>query len=150
MKVLLLEDIKGTGKKGDVKEVSDGYARNFLIPRKMVKQLTAGVINEITGQKNADEHKKQMEMEQADRLKQALDNQSIVVKAKSGSKGRLFGSVTTKEIADAIKQETGCEVDKRRIILNGDIKLCGTYEVVVKIHAGVNAAVNIIVEGYPG
>lgn len=147
MKVLLLEDIKGTGKKGDVKEVSDGYARNFLIPRKMAKQLTPGVINEIEGQKNADDHRKMQEIEQAERLKEILDNQSIIVKAKAGSTGRLFGSVTTKEIAQAIKDVTDCDVDRRRITMDVDIKQYGTYEVTVKLHSGTNAVVRVIVQG---
>jgi len=146
MKVVLLEDVKGTGKKGDVKEVSDGYARNFLLPRKLARQLTASVMNELQGRKAAEEHKKKTEIEEAKLQKQLIDGEFFIVKAKSGSGGRLFGSVTTKEIAAAIFEKTGCEVDRRRIILNTDIKQYGSYDVTVKIHSGVNALITVVVE----
>ena len=146
MRVVLLEDIKGTGKKGDVKEVSDGYARNYLLPKKLARQMTASVVNEITNRKNAEDHKRKVELEQANRDKEAIDGRAFVVKAKSGSGGRLFGSVTTKEISAVIKQETGCDIDRRRISLDTDIKQYGSYEVAIKIHTGVNAAVTIVVE----
>ena len=146
MKVILLEDIKGSGKKGDVKDVSDGYARNYLFPKKLARQVTASVLNEIEGRKSAEEHKKKTEAEQAEQQKRLIDGEFFIIKAKSGAGGRLFGSVTTKEIAASIFRKTGCEIDRRRIVLDTDIKQYGSYDVTVKIHSGVNAAITIVVE----
>ena len=146
MKVVLLEDIKGTGKKGDVKDVSVGYARNYLFPKKMAQELTASIMNELKSKKSSEEHKKQQEIEQAQNDRDLLDGQGYIVKAKSGSGGRLFGSVTTKEIAQAIKDKSGCDIDRRKIILESDIKQYGSYDVTVKIHSGISAKIIVIVE----
>jgi len=146
MKVVLLEDIKGTGKKGDVKDVSDGYARNYLFPKKLARQVTASVINELEGKKKAEEHRRKAETEQAEQQKKLIDGEFFIIKAKSGSGGRLFGSVTTKEIATSIFNKTGCEIDRRRIILDADIKQYGNYDITVKIHSGVSAVITIVVE----
>lgn len=146
MKVVLLQDIKGNGKKGDVKEVSDGYARNFLFPRKLAREVTASVMNELTNKKSAEEHKKQLEWEQAEKIKSDIDGKKFVIKAKSGAGDRLFGSVTTKEIALVIEEETGYSIDRRKIALDRDIKQYGKYEVVLKIHSGISAGITVVVE----
>ncbi len=146
MKVVLLEDVKGTGKKGDVKEVSDGFARNFLFPKKLAQEVNASVINELTNKKSAEDHKKKLELVEAESVKEKIDGKSYSIKAKSGAGGRLFGSVTTKEIASAIKEQSGCDVDRRKIQLDTDIKQHGSYEVTVKIYSGVQAILTIVVE----
>ena len=146
MKVVLLEDIKGTGKKGDIKDVSDGYARNFLLPKKMAQELTSTLLNDINNKKNADTHRKQMELEQATKDRDLLEGQAYVIKAKSGTGGRLFGSVTTKEVAQAIKDKSNIDIDRKKIVLETDIKTYGRYDVTIKIHTGIVANVYIFVE----
>ena len=146
MKVLLLEDIKGTGKKGDVKDVSDGYARNFLLPKKLAQQVTAGVMNELKNKKEAEEFKRKLEVDRAHEYKELIEGQGYIVKAKAGSGGRLFGSITTKEIAQSIKDKSGCDIDRRKIILENEIKHYGSYDVAVKIYTGISANITVIVE----
>jgi large subunit ribosomal protein L9 len=146
MKVVLLKDIKGTGKKGDVAEVSDGYARNYLFPRKLAQEVTASVMNEITNKRNAEQHKKQLELDDANRIRDEINGKEFVIKAKSGTGDRLFGSVTAKEIAVAIAEKTGNDVDRRKIQLEKEIKHFGRYEVSIKIYSGVTADVVVVVE----
>ena len=146
MKVVLLSDVKGTGKKGDIKEVSDGFARNFLLPKKLAQVVTPNILNDINNKKKAEEHKKQQELDQANQDRALLDGQAYVVRAKSGSGGRLFGSVTTREIAEAIKNKSGIEIDRRNIVLENDIKQYGSYEVIIKIHTGITARIYLFVE----
>ena len=143
MKVVLLQDIKGTGKKDQLVEVSDGYARNYLFARKLAKPATTSAINEVTTKQEAVEHHKQVELDGAKALAAKIDGGKYVVKAKAGSGDRLFGSVTAKEIAAEIKNSAGCEVDKRKIVLDRDIKAFGSYEVAVKIYNGVTAKITV-------
>ncbi|MCL1830496.1 MAG: 50S ribosomal protein L9 [Oscillospiraceae bacterium] len=146
MKVVLLEDIKGTGKKGDIKDVSDGYARNYLLPKKLAKELTASLQNDIENKRKAEERKQQMELEQAHKDRDLLEGQAYVIKAKSGTGGRLFGSVTTKEIATAILNKSAIDIDRRRIVLESDIKQYGRYDVTVKFKQGISAKIYVFVE----
>lgn len=146
MKVVLLEDIKGTGKKGDIKEVSDGYARNFLLPKKLAKEATTSLMNDIENKKKAEERRKKVELEQAYMDRDLLEGQAYVVRAKSGSGGRLFGSITTKEVAVAIKDKSNIDIDKRNIIIEEDIKQYGRYDVLIKIHSGITAKIYLFVE----
>ncbi len=148
MKVVLLQDIKGTGKKGDVKEVSDGYARNFLFPKKLAREVTASVMNELTNKKNAEDHKRQLELLQAEKIKSEIDGEAFTVKAKSGAGDRLFGSVTTKEIAASIEEKTGHAIDRRKILLDRDIKQYGKYEVSVKIYSGITRLMKVIITSF--
>ena len=147
MKVVLLEDVKGTGKRDDIKEVSDGYARNFLFPKKLAKEATPTILNDIKNKKKAEEHKRQLELEQAQKDRDLLDGQGYVIKAKSGTGGRLFGAVTTKEIAQVIKDKSNIDVDRKKIILETDIKQHGSYEVEIKVHSGISAKIYLFVEG---
>ncbi|MEG1060519.1 MAG: 50S ribosomal protein L9 [Oscillospiraceae bacterium] len=144
MKVVLLQDIKGTGNKDELVEVSDGYGRNYLIARKLAVPATNSAINEVNTKHDAKEHHKLVEIDNAKDTAAKIDGKKYVIKAKAGSGDRLFGSVTAKEIAAEINKDTGCDVDKRKIVLDRDIKSFGTYEVVVKVYSGVNA--KIIVE----
>lgn len=145
MKVVLLQDIKGSGKKDELINVSDGYARNYLFPRGLAKEATVAAIGELKSKQDAIDHKKAVELEAAQRDAAQIDEKTFVIKAKAGADGKLFGSVTAKEIAAAIVQGTGVVVDKRKIVLEKDIKAFGNYEVTVKIHQGVAAKVFVTV-----
>lgn len=143
MKVILQADVKGTGKKGQVFEVADGYARNFLFPKKLAIEATPGNIQDITHKQALEDRRKVKEKEAAVELAGKLNALQIEVKTKTGEGGRLFGSVTGKEIADALKKQHGFEVDKRKLDLKDPIKALGNYEVHVKIHADVIAKLQV-------
>lgn len=145
MKVVLLQDVKGSGKKGDIINASDGYARNFLLPKKMAKEVTAQVMNEIKNAEQAKQHRIEVEKAQASQWANKLNGQVIKIFAKGGKEGRLFGSVTAKEIADEIKKAFSIPVDKRKINLSADIKTFGTYSCEVKLYAGISANVSVMV-----
>lgn len=139
MKVVLLKDIKGTGKKDDIVNVADGYARNYLFPRKLACEANAGTLGEAEAKAKAAEHRKEVELAAARDSAAALSGKTFVIKARAGADSHLFGSVTAKEIADAVKAQTGEEIDKRKIVLDADIKAFGTYEAKVKLYLGVSA-----------
>ena len=147
MKVILQADVKGTGKKGQVFEVADGYARNFLFPKKLAIEATTGNIQDITHKKVLEDRRKEKEKETAVELAAKLNALLIEVKTKTGEGGRLFGSVTSKEIADALKKQHGVEVDKRKLELKEPIKALGNYEVHVKVHPDVIATLKVHVFG---
>lgn len=139
MKVILQADVKGTGKKGQVYEVADGYARNFLFPKKLAIEATTGNLQDVTHKKAVEERRKQKEKEDAVAMGNRLDSLRVEVKTKTGEGGRLFGSVTSKEIAEVLKKQHGIEIDKRKLELKDTIKALGTYEVHVKLHPEVSA-----------
>ncbi|KGP76388.1 50S ribosomal protein L9 [Desulfosporosinus sp. Tol-M] len=143
MKVILQADVKGTGKKGQVFEVADGYARNFLFPKKLAIEATAGNIQDIKHKKALEDLRKGKEKEAAVELAGKLNALMIEVKTKTGEGGRLFGSVTSKEIADVLKNQHGVNVDKRKLELREPIKALGNYEVHVKIHPDVSAKLQV-------
>lgn len=143
MKVVLLQDIKGTGKKGELINVSDGYARNFLMPRKLAKEADAQALNELKNAEQSRQHKIAVETAQAQENAKKLEGQILTMTAKAGQGGRLFGSVTGKEIANELKAKFGVAVDKRKIVLESDIKAFGTYQCEVKLYTGISAKVNI-------
>jgi len=143
MKVILQADVKGTGKKGQVFEVADGYARNFLFPKKLAIEATTGNVQDITHKKVLEERRKEKEKEVAVELAGKLNALRIDVKTKTGEGGRLFGSVTSKEIVDALKKQHGVEVDKRKLELKEPIKALGNYEVHVKIYPDVIAKLQV-------
>ena len=146
MKVILQKDVKGQGKKGQMVEVSDGYARNFLLPRKLAVEATADALN---SKKNADEaaafHAAE-DKKAALALKEKLAKTPVKIKAKAGSAGRLFGSVTTKEIAEALKTQHGVDLPKTRLELSEPIKSFGTYRVKAKLYTEVAGEVIVQVE----
>ncbi|MDK2813152.1 MAG: large subunit ribosomal protein [Clostridiales bacterium] len=146
MKVVLKKDVKGSGKKDQLVEVSDGYARNFLIPRGLAVVADGAAINEVKTKENAKQHHAAVELENAQQTAKKIDGTTVTVKAKAGQGGRLFGAVTAKDIAEAIGKITGETVDKRKIVLDADIKNYGRYEVEVKIHPGVVAKLTVAVE----
>lgn len=145
MKVILLEDVKSVGKKGELINASDGYARNFLLPRKLAKEANAQAMNELKNAENAKAFKIQTEKEEAQKAVKALKDKIVRVTAKAGQGGRLFGAVTAKEIAQEIKKQFGLDIDKRKITLEGDIKAFGTYIVDVKLYSGIVAKVSVAV-----
>ena len=131
MKVILKADVKGNGKKGEIINVSDGYARNFLFPKGLAVEANAQAMNEYNNAVSSKEHHEQVLKDAAKEAKTKLDAIEIVIKAKAGSGGRLFGSVTSKEIAAEIKKVTALDIDKKKIVLDSDIKAFGTFTVPV-------------------
>lgn len=145
MKVILLQDVKGTGKKGELKEVSDGYARNFLLPKNLAKKATAQAMSELKNAEESKAFKIEEDKKKANSEKSKLEGKSINIKAKAGQGGRLFGSVTAKEISAELKKQFGINVDKRKISLDVDIKAFGTYNAEVKLYTGIVAKVKVVV-----
>jgi large subunit ribosomal protein L9 len=145
MKVILLQDIRGIGKKGQVIDTTDGHARNYLIPRKLAVEATAHHLNEIEAKKKAELHRQTSELEAAQALGKSLSQAKIEVSVKTGENGRLFGSVTNKEIASALSARTGLAIDKRKIVLDEPIKTVGDKQVEVKLHAQVSARITVSV-----
>ena len=143
MKVILLQDVKGQGKKGQLIDVSDGYARNFLLPRKLAQEATADAINTMKMNDKAAQEKRQKEREQALALSKVLKEMTLTVMAKGGGAGRLFGSVTNAEIADALQKQHKIDLDKRKIVLKEPIKNVGTYTVTCKLGYEVNAELTV-------
>ena len=146
MKVILLQDVKGTGKKGELANVSDGYARNFLLPRKLAREADAQAMNELKNAEQSRQHKIEVETAQAKENKAKLEGKTLVMTAKAGQGGRLFGSVTNKEVAAAVQREFGIAVDKRKVVLESDIKAFGTYGCEIKLYTGISAQVKIMVK----
>ena len=144
MKVILLQDVKGSGKKWDLVNVSDGYARNFLFPKKMAMEATAQAMTEKKNKDQAKEFHKQEEIKAAQQIADKLKDQTVTIAAKAGTAGRLFGSVTAKEISAAIKKEFGFDIDKRKISV-GEVKSFGTFQVEVKVLTGVTTNMKLMV-----
>ena len=144
MKVILLADVKGQGKKGEVKNVSEGYARNFLFPRKLAVEANEGAVQQLKTQQDAMLRKEAQEIQIAQQLAQKLESLTIEIHAHSGDGGRLFGAITSKNIADTLK-EHGLEIDKRKIQLPEPIKALGRYQVHIKLHPEVTANIAVSV-----
>ena len=148
MKVILLQDVKSLGKKGDIVEVSDGYARNAILPKKLGVEATGKNLNDLKLQNQHAEKVAQENYESALALAKTIEETKVEVKIKSGEGGRTFGSVSTKEIAAATKEQTGLDLDKKKMQLPAAIKALGTYEVPVKLHPKVTAKLSVhVVEG---
>lgn len=147
MKVILQAEVKGTGKKGQICEVSDGYARNYLFPRKLAVEATAGNLQDIAHKKAAEEKKKEKEKQEAQDLAKKLEAITVEIPTKTGEGGRLFGSVTNKEIAELLKKQYKIELDKRKLELKEPIKNLGTYTVHAKLHPEVSADLQVRIVG---
>ena len=146
MQVILLEDVKSLGKKGEIVKVNDGYARNFILPKKLGLEATPKNLNDLKLQKAAEE-KRQLELlNQAKEQKESLEALTVVLKIKTGEGGRTFGSVSTKEIAAGLLEQHGITIDKKKMQLNDAIKNMGTYHVAVKLHPKVTAELKVRVE----
>ncbi|MEE1262899.1 50S ribosomal protein L9 [Ruminococcus sp.] len=142
MKVILLQDIKALGKKGELAEVSEGYGRNYLLPKKLAKEANAQAMNEYKNAENSKNYKIATAKAQAEQDKQKLEGKVFRMKA-NGNNGKLFGSVTSKQIAEEIKKQYGIAVDKRKVVLERDIKEFGTYKAEVKLYTGISASIDV-------
>ena len=145
MKVVLKQDVKGTGKKGELVEVADGYARNFLLKRGLAIPADAGAMNELKNREAAKAYRLAEEQKAAEEQKDAIDGKTVKLTAKAGANGKLFGSVTAKEIAEGIEKQLGVTLEKRKVVLKDDIKAFGSYTIEVKIYNGVSANVFVVV-----
>ena len=148
MKVILLKDIKGSGKKDQIIEVSDGYARNYLLPRKLAAEATAEAVNSIERAKQAEKHREDVKRDEAEQQARALKGKVVIVKVRAGEGGRLYGSITTQEIADALKAQHGITLDKRKIELAEAIRTTGQTTMTLRLSAGVSARMllNVVAE----
>lgn len=142
MKVVLLKDVKGTGKKGEIKEVADGYAKNFLIKNGFAKKANAEAISENNLQKESVAFHKEMEKQQAVALSEKLKDVKIVLSIKCGENGKTFGSVTSKEIAEQLKSK-GYDIDKKKVEFTQPIKTIGIYKIQIKLHPEVSVKINL-------
>jgi ribosomal protein L9 len=145
MKVILLQDVKAQGKKGEVINVSDGYARNFLFPKKLAAEADAKVMNELKNHEAAVKHKAEVDKQNAVDLAAKLDTILVKISNPAGADGRLYGSVTTKDISDALKAQFAIDIDKRKMSTSESIKFYGTYTIEIKLHPDVSAKINILV-----
>lgn len=145
MKVIFNADVKGKGKKGELKDVADGYARNFLIPKGLASEATADNINTMKLQKKAHDAQVEREKAEARAISEKLAASQIVIKANAGESGKLFGAVTSQEIADAIKEQAGIEIEKNKIVTGDPIKAFGTYTLKAKLGYEISGNINLIV-----
>lgn len=142
MKVILLQDVKKMGKKGDVIEASDGYARNYLFPRKLAEEATANALHVVNAKKENERKKKLAELEAAQKLAAELKGKEVTINAKAGDNGRLFGAITNKDVSEAINSEFNLSIDKKKVVVN-TIKVAGTYEVEVKLYPEVSTKMKV-------
>lgn len=147
MKVILNQDVKGKGKKGQLVEVSDGYARNFLLPKGLAKEATNTNINIMNGKNEAEAYHQQMALEEAQATKAKMEEVEVVLSAKAGENGKLFGSITSKDVAEALKMQHHIKLDKKKFVMPDGIKMLGTTTVDVKIHQGVTGKLKVTVKG---
>ena len=146
MEIILLQDVKSLGKKGEIVKVNDGYARNFILPKKLGVEKTDKALHELKLQKAAEEKRQQEILEEAQALGKSIEAGSITLKIKAGEGGRTFGSVSTKEIAVAMKDQLNLEIDKKKMQLADPIKNFGTYHVPIRLHPKVTAEITVKVE----
>ena len=146
MKVIFLQDVKGKGKKGQMMEISDGYARNFLLPKKLAIEATPDAINTMRMNDKAAAERAAKERAEALEISHKLREMTLVVTAKGGGAGKLFGSVTSQEIADALKAKSGITIDKRKIVMSDPIKTVGTYTVQCKLGYEITAPLTVKIE----
>ena len=144
MKVILLQDVKKMGKKGDVIEASDGYARNYLFPRKLAEEATANALHVVNAKKENERKKKLAELEAAQKLAAELKGKEVSIEAKAGESGRLFGAITNKDIAEVINSKFNLSIDKKKIVMD-TIKVAGGYEIEVKLYTEVSTKMKVII-----
>ena len=143
MKVIFLQDVKGSGKKGEVKNVADGYARNMLLPKGLAVEANATNMTKLKGQQDSAQQKIDMEKKAANDAADKLRGKKVTIKAKAGSNDRLFGSVTAGNVSDAISEQFGIKVDKKKITLNTDIKAFGSYTAEIKFYTGISEKIDV-------
>ncbi len=145
MKVVFLADVKGQGKKDQIKEVSDGYARNFLLPKKLAVPADAKMMNEIKNKEASKQHKIETEKAEAKALAEKLQKITVKITAQAGGDGRLYGSVTSKDISEALSKQFGIAIDKRKMTLDEPIKAFGLYSIDVKLYTEISGKINVSV-----
>ncbi len=146
MKVILLQDVKNLGKKGDIVETAEGYGRNFLLPRKMAKEATAANVNQAKADKATAAHRAAQAKDEAVVLGAQVEKVVVTVKVRVGENGKMFGTVTSKDVAEALIKQTGLDIDRRKIELKGTVKNPGEYNAVAKLHTDVTANFKVVVE----
>lgn len=146
MKVILLADIKGVGKKDEVINASDGYARNFLLPKKLAVPADSGNMSRLNDKKASMAHKKELELNEAKEVAKKLAKIELIIKVKAGENGKIFGGVTNKEIAEELKKAHNLDVDKKKIVLKENIKNLGRFSVDVKLYEGVSEKLTVVVQ----
>lgn len=148
MKVIFMQDVKGTAKKGEVKNVADGYARNSLIPKGLAVEATAKNMSDLKGKQDSAQHKIDVDKAEANRIADIIRDKKVVIKAKAGTSGKLFGAVTSSQIADEIAAQYKEKVDKKKISLKSEIKNFGEYEAEIKLYTGISAKMTVeVTEG---
>lgn len=145
MKVVLLKDVKAQGKAGQVVNVSDGYARNFLFPKGLAKEADAKAMNEIKNREASEKHKIDVQTQNAKDISAKLESVTVKIVCQAGGDGKLYGSVTTKDICEELKKQHNIELDKRKLTLNETIKSYGSYKAEVKLYSGITGTVNVVV-----
>ena len=145
MKVILLQDVKGTGKKGEIKNVSDGYARNFLIGKGLAAEATNENLNKLAGQKASEQHKIDVAVAEAKEQAARLEGKKVIVRAKAGQGGKLFGAVTLGHVAEALEAQYGFAVDKRKLSVGSEMKNEGDYSAEAKLYSGISAKFTVSV-----
>jgi large subunit ribosomal protein L9 len=143
MKVILLQDIKGTGTNGEVKEVADGYARNFLLPRKLAIPASPGNLNRLKDQQRRKQQRKEKELQTSEQLAEKINQITVTLSTKTGKEGRMFGSITSKQISQALKKSFQLEIDKKKILLDNPIRSLGVAKVTVKLQPEVFATLSV-------
>ncbi len=146
MQVILLKDVKGQGKKGQMVNVSDGYARNYLLPKGMAEIASKSNINVLKGKQESLEYKKKVELEEANAIAEKMKEIKVVLKAKAGENGKLFGSITSKDVSEALTQQHHIKLDKKKFVMPDGIKTLGTTIVDVKIYSGVVGKLSVVVD----
>ncbi len=148
MKVIFLKDVKGSGKKGEIKNVADGYARNMLLPKELAVEATPENLNKLQGQQASAQHKVDVDIQNAKDTADKLKDQKVIITAKAGSNGKLFGSVTAGNVAEAIEKQFGVKIDKKKIVLSTDIKNFGSYTATIKLYNGISEKIDVeVTEG---
>ncbi len=145
MQVVLLQDVNGKGKKGDVVNVADGYARNYLIPHNLAVKADAKILNDLKNKEASRLHRIEVEKAEALELSKRLTGLTVKVTTTAGADGKLYGSVTSKDVAEALKEQHGIEVDKRKIVMDGNIRQFGTYQLDVKLYPEISGKINLVV-----
>lgn len=145
MKVIFIKDLKGQGKAGDQKNISDGYAKNFLIPKGYAIEATTANINDLKGKKDSQAYKKEQDIKGAEALKKTLADLTVTLKSKTGENGKLFGSITSKDIAEELKKQHNIDIDKKKIVLPDGIKTTGVFNVDIKLYPSITGKLSISV-----
>ncbi|MBQ8079946.1 MAG: 50S ribosomal protein L9 [Oscillospiraceae bacterium] len=143
MKVIFIQDVKGSGKKGETKNVADGYARNMLLPKGLAVEATPENLNLLKGQQASAQHKIDVDKANANEARAKLHEKTVTIKAKAGTGGRLFGSVTAAQVAQAVTEQYGVRVDKKKVTLNSEIKAFGTFSAEIRLYSGISATVTV-------